>query len=91
MLVEKTNLEFFSKRARMHLTCTLRARAIAQPPDIGIQFFQLISSISCKDKLFKLRRQIKNFFLSVHACTLHASCVHGLLHSSLTLEFNFFN
>ena len=39
MLVEKTNLEFFSKRARMHLTCTLCARAIAQPPDIGIQLF----------------------------------------------------
>ena len=34
--------------SKMHAsmpTRTLRARALTRPPDIGIQFFQLISSI----------------------------------------------
>ena len=72
----------------MHLTCSLRARAIAQLPDIRIQFFQLISSIPCQDSLCQLKRKSRNF--SKRART-HASCVHGPLFGPLTLEFNFSN
>ena len=41
----------------MH-ACTLRARAIVQPPDIGIQLNQLIPSILCKNRLCQLKKRI---------------------------------
>ena len=34
---------------------TLRARAVAKPPDIGILFFQLISSFLCQNRLCQLK------------------------------------
>ena len=40
----------------MH-ACTLRARAIVKPPDIGIQLFQLIPSILCKNRLCQLKKK----------------------------------
>ena len=40
----------------------MRAQAIAQPPDIGIQFFQLILSILCKDKLCQLKSDTQKFY-----------------------------
>ena len=43
----------------MH-ACTLRARAIVQPPDTGIQLFQLIPSILCKHRLCQLKNMNSN-------------------------------
>ena len=43
----------------MH-ACTLRARAIVQPPDTGIQLFQLIPSILCKHRLCQLKKMNSN-------------------------------
>ena len=40
----------------MH-ACTLRARAIVQPPDIGIQLNQLIPSILCENRLCQLKKE----------------------------------
>ena len=56
----------------MHLTCTLRARAISQLPDIRIQFFQLISSIPCQDSLCQLRRKSRNFSKRAR---MHLTCI----------------
>ena len=82
MLVENTNLENISKCARMHLTYTLRARAIAQPPDKRIQFFQLISSIPCENRpcQFKMTQWIfsKQNLLCLHTVPF----VHGPVHAS---------
>ena len=72
----------------MHLTCTLRARAIAQLLDIRIQFFQLISSIPCQDSLCQLRRKSRKFSKRTRT---HGSFVYGPLFGPLTLEFNFSN
>ena len=51
--------------ARMHAR-NLSARALAQPHDIGIQFFQLSSPFLCQDRLCQLKRELWKFF---YACT----------------------
>ena len=60
-----------SRACALKVRACLRAWALARPLDIGIQFFQMTSSL----KTLPVKIKILEVFLSVHAHT-HALCVH---------------